>query len=79
MEWRELDVYEAGDRRSKAEKNRYFTERGIVGISACKIIQINETDIYVIGGHPFYPTLMSRDYDVAKSTLQISIRTGQMR
>ena len=32
----------------------------------------------MIGGHPYYPTLLPRDYDVAKSTLKINIRTGKM-
>ncbi len=47
-------------------------------IAGSKIIQINEFDVYMIGGTDAYPTLLARDYDASKACLKINIRTREL-
>ena len=46
-------------------------------ISVSKIIQVNNTVVYVIGGNQ-YPSLLGRKYDVPKSCMKIDMATGEI-
>ena len=47
--------------------------------SRCKLQQVNETDLYAIGGQSSHPHLMSRKYYVPKSCFKINILTGEFQ
>ena len=41
-----------------------------------KLIQINNTQIYVIGGRPESPSLLTHDYDVWRSCLRVDLESA---
>ena len=41
-------------------------------------VQINETDVYKIGGHPSYVSLLTRNYKVTNACLKINITSGEL-
>ena len=45
---------------------------------ASNIIQVNGTELYVIGGNSDLPSLVARKVDVPTSCFKIDVKTGQM-
>ena len=43
-----------------------------------KFIQVNATDLYLIGGNLQYPSLLARHFLVGKSCLKIHLKTGEL-
>ena len=81
--WTDLPVRERGEsKHTRAKyfknKNSLFGRKKIGSMSWSKIIRINLTDVYVIGGDHQYPALLAREYDVACSCLKIDISTGKI-
>jgi len=78
LEWVEVPVFEAGDLLNKQERWEYFNETKVYPPVkfASKIVQVNATDIYIVGGGP--PSLLSREYRVASSCLTVNIETGEL-
>ena len=54
----------------------YWSNSGQKMCTNSKMIQINSTDLYIIGGHIDYPSLLSRRYDPSTATLKVEINTG---
>ena len=53
-------------------KTKYFN-------SLSNLVQVNATQIYVIGGHANkqWATLLDRDYDVPRSCIRIDLESGE--
>ena len=80
LKWRTIKVCESADKNIDENKKAFFKmSRNFSGFNwTNKIIQINSTDIYVIGGHKKYKSLLAREYDVPKCCLQINIKNGML-
>ena len=74
--WSPLAVFEKGENRRT--RSQYFKKKKKGLMSWSKMIRINRTDVYVIGGDKTYPSLLTREYDVACSCLKINIITGEI-
>jgi len=78
--WTELAVLEKGV--SQEKKTEYFKwfegarDQHMPVLS--KFIQVNATDLYLIGGNLQYPSLLARHFLVGKSCLKIHLKTGEL-
>ena len=78
FEWRTIDVSEKGDLRTSQQNEKYFeTVRGRGYTSSSKMIQVNRTEIYVVGGRQGYPPLLARSFDVTKCCIKIDMETKE--
>ena len=62
MEWSELAVREVGE--DWEEREDYFSEQNQQSkdTTRSKLLQINKSDLYLIGGSSRYPSLLARYY-----------------
>ena len=73
LQWNVLEVYEKDGVDGEMEKNEYENK-----LSHSKIIQVNETDVYIIGGNNLFRSLLKREYDAPKSCLLLNNHTGKL-
>ena len=57
---------------------KFFEETKLFYPTQSKIVQINDNEIYVVGGGRAYPTLLASKYDVYRECLRIDIKTGKL-
>ena len=72
-EWKDLEVSEKFENLLKRSQ---FFEGGEMCSTSSIIEQINNEEIYIIGGNQDYPSLVARPYDVQRSCLRVNIKTG---
>ena len=71
LEWKDLSVFEKGSITTcMDEESQVF--------SYSKIIQVNHTDVFILGGEQNHPSLLSRPYTVASSCFKIDVKNGQL-
>jgi hypothetical protein len=72
MAWEKVLVSEAGE--DMGEREEYFGKfEGKKKCSWSKVIQMNKTDLYIIGGIDLFASLLNRKYDVGRSCLKIDL------
>jgi hypothetical protein len=54
------------------ERMKYFVGKK-PDICLSRVLQVNNTDIYIIGGHKKNPLLLARDYKVRTSCLHLNM------
>jgi hypothetical protein len=81
VKWEQMPVYETIDLKTKQEKKAYFIERvrEEQAPSWSKVIQVNENDLYIIGGSNDLPSLVAHSYDVPRSTLRVNKKTQELK
>ena len=52
-------------------------EHGAV-LSGSKLLQINKTEVCILGGRQENPSLLAREYEVSRSCLTVDIYTGEV-
>ena len=72
--WSNSQITVKGDDRSEQEKEDYYQNQARRGYLSCsKYQQIDGSQIYVVGGGKYYPSLLEKDYDVGKSCIKVYI------
>ena len=75
FEWQKLFVKEEGE--DSQERLTFFEDKNQNSSTCSKLIQVNHTDVWVIGGgRPMSASLLAREYDVPTSCFKINIKTG---
>ena len=76
MEWKKLEVKMQGE--YLLARKEYLREDKRAYLSNAKTIQVNASDVYVIGGHEQDHSLLAKPYHVPTSCLQINVETGEL-
>jgi hypothetical protein len=76
LKWRDLVVKEKKENMKK--RAAWFDKLEPGSTTYSKIVQVNATDVYIIGGDEMYKSLLARDYNVPRGCLKVNISTAEV-
>ena len=78
LKWKEINVFEKAISTPKNKKKKKKEETLNGELTASKIVHFSGTEVYIVGGHPNYPSLLERFYDVPRSCIKLDMKTREL-
>ena len=77
LKWEFVEVKEAGTTRLK--NLMYFKHQNKSSdLSPSQVVQVSDIDVFVLGGHQDYKSLLARKYNASRSCLQVNLKSGEL-